>query len=280
MVDINDLLARIAAALERLAPPPHTQPDWLAYPGYVLHLQGIRPISQLHAPDLSLLQGIQTQKEIVVANVTRLAAGHSAHDMLLWGARGMGKSALLRAAVIAAQQEGLERIALLQVSSDALSLLTDLFKQLSAIPRRFLIFIDDLGFDEGDSDGPRHLRSSLEGGVDARPDNVRLAITANRRAIVSRRISEQDDPLIPRDAVDDQLALADRFGLSIGFHVCSQEDYLAIIKGYAQEFDLPFSPTEALEWARQRGARSGRMAWHYVTELAGRAERLILQEKN
>ncbi len=115
------------------------------------------------------------------------------------------------------------------------------------------------------------MRSWLEGGVEARPDNVRLAVTSNRRAIVPREMSEQDDPINPRDAVDDRLALADRFGLSLGFHACSQDEYLAIVAGYADEHGLDWDEGEALEWAKRRGARSGRVAWHYVTELAGRA---------
>jgi predicted AAA+ superfamily ATPase len=194
---------------------------------------------------------------------------------LLWGARGMGKSALLRAAVTAAQAGEPERIALVQVGPDALPTLAPLFGELGKVPRRFLVFIDDLGFDDGDSETPRLLRSWLEGGVEARPANVRLAVTSNRRAIVSRHASEQDDPINPRDVVDDRLALADRFGLSIGFHNCSQDDYLAIIAGYAAHFGLAFKDADALEWSRRRGGRSGRVAWHYVTELAGRAGRAI-----
>ena len=135
-----------------------------------------------------------------------------------------------------------------------------------------MVFIDDLGFAPGDATGPRHLRSWLDGGVEARPGNVRLAVTSNRRAIVARHArAEQDDPLNPRDAVDDQLALADRFGLSLGFHACSQDEYLAIVRGYAEDLGLAWDEGEALEWAKRRGARSGRVAWHFITELAGRA---------
>ena len=146
-----------------------------------------------------------------------------------------------------------------------------LFVALGAVDRSFLVFIDDLGFEDSDGAGPRVLRSWLEGGVEARPGNVRLAVTSNRRAIVARHLSEQDDPINPRDAVDDRLALADRFGLSVGFHNCTQDDYLAIIAGYCADLGLPFDDADALEWAKRRGARSGRVAWHYVTELAGRA---------
>lgn len=269
--DQGDPLARIAEALERLVPVPDAPCDWLTAPAYVWDERGARPVEQLVAPPLDLLRGIDAQKQVVTGNVARLAAGHAAHDMLLWGARGMGKSALLRASVAAAQAADNGTLALIQVAPDALASLAALFAQLGGVPHRFLVFIDDLGFENGDGAGPRVLRSWLEGGVEARPRNVRLAVTSNRRAIVPRHASEQDDPINPRDAVDDRLALADRFGLSIGFHNCSQDDYLAIVAGYAEAHGLEWTHGDALEWARRRGARSGRVAWQYVTELAGRA---------
>jgi predicted AAA+ superfamily ATPase len=221
-----------------------------------------------------LLRGIDAQKAMVTDNVLRLAGGLAAHDMLLWGSRGMGKSALLRAAVLAAQQAHPGAIALVQATPEAG--LADLFHELGGHDRRFLVFLDDLGFDAGDAGAARALRSWLEGGVEARPANVRLAVTSNRRAIVERHSSEQDDPINPRDAVDDRLALADRFGLSIGFHNCTQDDYLAIIAGYATHFGLIFEPADALEWSKRRGGRSGRVAWQYINELAGRANRSLI----
>lgn len=271
MTDQGDPLARIAAALERLAGALPAMPDWTSAPAYVWERNGARAVGHLAAPPLALLKGVDAQKALVTANVARLAAGHAAHDMLLWGARGMGKSALLRASVIAAQEQDPAALALVQVAPDAFAALPRLFSALGAQQRRFLVFIDDLGFADGDSEGPRVLRSWLEGGVDARPANVRLAVTANRRAIVPRHATEQDDPINPRDAVDDKLALADRFGLSIGFHACSQDDYLAIVGGYCASLGLEWDQGEALEWAKRRGARSGRVAWQFVTELAGRA---------
>lgn len=273
--DQRDPLARIADALERLVPPPVPPTDWLTAPAYVWDAIGARAVNRIHAPALALLRGIDAQRDLVTANVNRLAAGHAAHDMLLWGSRGMGKSALLRASVLAAQAAHPGGIALVQVAQDALAGIAGLFGLLSQLDRRFLIFVDDLGYEEGDGGGPRLLRSWLEGGVEARPGNVRLAVTSNRRAIVPRHASKQDDPLNPRDAVDDRLALADRFGLSIGFHNCSQDDYLAIIAGYAENLGLDWDRGDALEWSRRRGARSGRVAWQYVNELAGRAGKAI-----
>ncbi|MBK6802880.1 MAG: ATP-binding protein [Novosphingobium sp.] len=270
MSDQGGPLARIADALERLAPPPPSPIDWAAAPAYVWDGTA-RAVAELVAPPLDLLKGIDAQKQVVTANINRLAAGHAAHDMLLWGSRGMGKSALLRAGIHAAQKANPTAIALVQVAPEALASLAALFARLRGQQRRFLVFIDDLGFEDGDSSGPRALRSWLEGGVEARPANVRLAVTSNRRAIVPRHLSEQDDPINPRDAVDDRLALADRFGLSIGFHNCSQDDYLAIIGGYCDAHGLTWEPGEALEWSKRRGARSGRVAWQFVTELAGRA---------
>lgn len=269
----SDAIVRIADALERLAPPPPPVTDWLAHPAYVWLGAGARAVPVLESPPLDLMQGIAAQKAAVVGNVHRLAAGAAAHDMLLWGARGMGKSALLRAAIIDAQAVRPGGIALVQATPDAG--LATLFGALRGIDRRFLVFLDDLGFDAADSEGARKLRSWLEGGVEARPANVRLAVTSNRRAIVERHLSEQDDPINPRDAVDDRLALADRFGLSLGFHNCTQDDYLAIIAGYAAHYRLDWDQAEALEWSKRRGSRSGRVAWQFVTELAGRAGRAL-----
>ncbi len=275
MADQGDPLARIADALERLAPPPPAPAAWLDHPAYVWDGRSARGVARLDAPSLDLLHGIDQQKEVVAANVARLAAGYAAHDMLLWGSRGMGKSALTRASVLAAQNADPASIALVQVAPDALPTLAHLFTLLGGVARHFLVFIDDLGFEDGDLSGPRALRSWLEGGVEARPANVRLAVTSNRRAIVGRSLGEQDDPINPRDVVDDKLALADRFGLSVGFHACSQDDFLAIISGYAQALGLDFEPHDALEWSKRRGSRSGRIAWHYVQELAGRAGRRV-----
>jgi predicted AAA+ superfamily ATPase len=275
MENQDDQLGRIAQALERLAPPRAANTDWLAAPAYVWEPRGAHPVARIEAPRLALLRGIERQKAAVAENVLRLARGHAAHDMLLWGSRGMGKSALVRSAVIGAQEAEPGRVALVQVATDGVASLSRLFAALAPVERGFLVFIDDLGFGADDTVGPRHLRSWLDGGVEARPSNVRLAVTSNRRAIVARHATEQDDPLNPRDAVDDQLALADRFGLSLGFHACSQDEYLAIVRGYAEEYGLAWDEAGALEWSKRRGARSGRVAWHFIVELAGRAGKAL-----
>ena len=244
--------------------------DWLASPAYVWDGNVARAVGQIVAPPLGLLHGIDLQKQRVSENIARHASGVAAHDMLLWGSRGMGKSALIRAAVSAATGNG---IALVQLSADRLDSLPTLFAALQDVDRRFLLFVDDLGFAPGDLAGPRRLRSLLEGGVEARPGNVRLAVTTNHRAILPRELETTHSPRHERDAADDELALADRFGLVLGFHACDQDTYLAIVGAYARPFSLEWSEADALLWARQRGARSGRVAWQFIVECAGRAGR-------
>ncbi|AKM11198.1 ATP-binding protein [Croceicoccus naphthovorans] len=272
--DQIETLNRIAAALERIAPSAAPGADLLAAPAYGWDGRALSPIAEIVAPDLALLQGIDRQRDTVADNVARHAAGADAHDMLLWGSRGMGKSALVRASVKAAAGDA-GHIALVQAAGDALNTLPALMARLATVDRRFLLFIDDIGFGAAQDAEARALRSMLEGGVSPRPANVRIAVTSNRRAIMERHMAEQDDPVNPRDLVDDRLALADRFGLSVGFHNCTQDDYLAIIAGYADHFGLEWDQADALEWSKRRGARSGRVARHYITELAGRAGRAL-----
>ena len=280
MSESDDQLARIAAAIEQLGPPTAMPTDWLFHPAYVWSGEEVRELRAIEAPELAQLRGIDQQKSALCDNIARLAAGHAAHDMLLWGARGMGKSALLRAAVKEAQAGDPTALGLVQVAADALDRLPELFHALGLQRRQFVIFIDDLGFAEDDTLGPRRLRSWLEGGVEARPANARLEVTSNRRAILPRQAKEQDTaggdaPLNLRDAVDDRLALADRFGLSLGFHPCSKEAYLEIVTGYAEPLGLGFDEDEALAWSIARGHRSGRSAWQFVVELAGRAGKAL-----
>lgn len=267
-------LARIADALDRLAPPSPPPADPLAHAAYVWR-DGALSVARRFAPlPLDLLTGIDAQKAALLATVRRLAAGHAAHDALLWGARGTGKSALVKSAVGAVQAEG-GAVALVEVAGDALANLPALFAMLDGQPRAYILFIDDLGFEEPGAAAPRLLRSMLEGGAEARPDNARLFVTANRRHIVARDIAEQDSAINPRDVIDDRLALSDRFGLSLGFHVVDQDGYLAMVAGYAARHGLPFDAADAIGWATQRGGRSGRVAWHYIVDLAGRNGRSL-----
>ncbi len=271
-------MLRIAEALERLAPPPAPPVDLGAHPAYGWDGEALAPVARFAPVDYPLLSGIDAQKSVLLENTRRHAAGHAAHDVLLWGARGTGKSASVGAVVGQLQEEGAD-IALVQCAGDSLSSLPRLFALLGASSRPFVLFVDDLGFDGGDAAGhggdARTLRSLLQGGAAARPANVRLYVTSNRRHIVPRQMSEQDDPINPRDTVDDKMALSDRFGLSLGFHAIDQDAYVAIVSGYARDLGLSFDPLEAIQWATQRGSRSGRVAWQYVVELAGRAGRTL-----
>ncbi|MET4898527.1 ATP-binding protein [Sphingomonadaceae bacterium jetA1] len=264
-------LERIAAALDRMAPPPAPSDDPLAHPAYIWR-DGVLQAARHFAPlPLSMLQGLDRQREALLTNLRRLAEGHSAHDVLLWGARGTGKSALVKASVAAIQQAHPRRLAL--VSVDRLDSLPALFAQLEPVDRAFALFIDDLGFE--DAGEARTLRSLLDGGAEARPAHVRLLVTANRRHLLPRDMSEQDSAINPRDVVDDQLALADRFGLSLGFHAFDQDGYVAIVRAYVERHDLPFDAQEAINWATRRGSRSGRVAWQYIVDLAGRLGRAV-----
>lgn len=270
MSERRAVFERIASALERLAPPIAEPTDWSAHPAYVWSEDGVQSVAALETTPLATLRGIDQQKSAVVANLSRLAAGAAAHDMLLWGSRGMGKSALVRATVQALASEQPGKLALVQIAPGALASFTALIEQLSAVPRAFVLFVDDLGFDQGDMRDNLALRSLLDGGVIARPANVRLAVTSNRRAIVSRD-SEENAPLNERDERENALALADRFGLTLGFHPCDRDTYLAILRGYTEPIGLEFAEDEALAWAIARGSRSGRTAYQYACELAGRA---------
>lgn len=266
----DELLTRIANALERLAPAPHAEADLAAYPAYVWNGSAAQAVESFAPASFALLSGIDEQKERLLENTRRHAEGLPAHDVLLWGARGTGKSASVGAVVAELQHQG-RTLALMQCTADHLETLPELFTLLRHVERPFILFIDDLGFDETSSGADaRVLRSLLDGGASARPANVRLYVTSNRRHIVPRHLSEQDDPINKRDVMDDKMALSDRFGLSLGFHMIDQDAYLAIVEGYARHYGLSFDCADAVQWATQRGSRSGRVAWQYVTELAGR----------
>ena len=265
-----DPLERIAAALERLCPPPPAAADPRGLPAY-LWRGGVLGAARAFSPlPITMLLGIERQKAALLENCRRLAAGHAAQDVLLWGARGTGKSALVKSAIAEVQAKG-GNLALVEMAR--IDDLPGLFAALAPVPRAFALFADDIGFDTPAD--ARTLRSLLEGGAEARPHNVRLFVTSNRRHLLPRDIAEQDSAINPRDAVDDQLALADRFGLSLGFHVLDQDGYIAIVAAYADRYGLRFDAADAIGWATRRGSRSGRVAWQYATELAGREGRTL-----
>lgn len=262
-------MERIAAALERLAPLPIAPVDWAKHPAYLWTTGAPQPLAELNALPLAGLHGIDTQREAVCTNLKRLASGVAAHDMLLWGARGMGKSALIRSAVKYLQDAGAE-IALVQVRADGFATIPQLIEVLAKQSRAALLFLDDLGFDEGDSQGNLALRSLLDGGAQGRPAHIGVAVTSNRRAIVQRE-RDREGTLHERDERDNALALADRFGLTLAFHPCDQATYLDIVRSYTDPLGLEIDEIEAQRWAIARGNRSGRTAYQFACEVAGRA---------
>lgn len=269
----EELLRRIADALERLAPPTAEPADLEAHSAYHWDGLSLAAVTSFDPLPDSLIVGVDRQKQAITENSRRHAQGHAAHDVLLWGARGMGKSALVKSVTGGLQAQGLP-LALVETTSDQLASLPQLFALLGNANRRFILFIDDMAF-EGDDSGPRRLRSMLEGGSEARPANVRLYVTSNRRNIVERRQDEEDAAVNARDVADDRLALADRFGLKLGFQYPDQPAFLEMVAAYASHFGLDWEEADALAFAHQRGGRSGRVAWHYTVELAGRAGRSL-----
>lgn len=262
-------LERIAAALEKLAPKPPKEVDWIAHPAYLW--SGVEPhaLLVLDALPLSRLVGIEAQKSQLCENLGRLAKGAAAHDILLWGSRGTGKSALVRSSVHDLQKDGAE-IALVQVTPSGFAAVPQLIEALSIEPRAFVLFFDDLGFDGGDLQSNLALRSLLDGGALGRPQNIKIAVTSNRRAIVQRESTRPND-LHERDERDNALALADRFGLTLAFHPCDQASYLEIVRSYTDPLGLEVDEIEAQSWAIARGNCSGRTAYQFACELAGRA---------
>jgi predicted AAA+ superfamily ATPase len=253
------LLERIADALDRLAPLSAVEATPFSAP--VLRWTG-RHLVHVPAPEplpLALFRGVDQQMCALSANLSALGAGAAAHDMLLWGARGMGKSALVRSVAHAVG------LALVEASADQLEGLGDLFERLSPDGRPALVFIDDLAFPT-ESGGLRTLRSLLDGGVRARPPQIRLAVTSNHRHLLAREAGETATVRHPRDHAEDQLALVDRFGLVLGFHLVDQATYLAMCRAYLDAEGLALDEADALAFALDRGTRSGRTAWHYRVE--------------
>jgi predicted AAA+ superfamily ATPase len=271
------LLDRIADALERLAPPAAPVNDLDAADAFVWHADRswLEPIHQVNLIDISLLRGIDRVRDILLDNTERFAAGFPANNVLLWGARGTGKSSLVKAAHAAVNQNRPGALALVEIHREDIPSLPPLLSLLRVSSRRCLLFCDDLSFDQHDT-SYKSLKAVLEGGVEGRPANVVLYATSNRRHLMPRDMieNERSTAINPAEAVEERVSMSDRFGLWLGFHSLDQDTYHAIVRGYADHFGLDISAeqlkAEASEWSITRGSRSGRVAWQFIQDLAGR----------
>ncbi len=272
----DSLLARIADALDRLAPPRAARPDLGAAEAFVWHAEdsALTPVPKVNRVALDLLRGIDLVRDQLAENTQRFARGLPANNALLWGARGMGKSSLVKA-VHAAVNAGHGALKLVEIHREDISSLPVLMGILRDAPGRFIVFCDDLSFDSDDT-SYKSLKAALEGGIEGRPDNVIFYATSNRRHLLPRDMmeNERSTAINPGEAVEEKVSLSDRFGLWLGFHRCSQDEYLSMVFGYAEHFGLKASREDlragAIEWAVTRGARSGRTAWQYIQDLAGK----------
>lgn len=275
--DIVPLLTRLVEALERLAPPLPPVCDLTAADVFVWHTQpeGLEPVTKVNRVDLSLLKGVERQRDLLFDNTRRFALGLPANNALLWGARGTGKSSLVKAVHAQINVDCPGALALVEIHREDIPSLPRLLGHLRGTRRRCVLFCDDLSFDAKD-DSYKSLKAVLEGGVEGRPDNVVFYATSNRRHLMQREMSENErsTALNPGEEVEEKVSLSDRFGLWIGFHNVDQATFLAIVQGYVDAYGLPITPeqikAEAIEWSMTRGARSGRVAWQFVQDLAGR----------
>jgi len=270
-------LSRIADALERLAPPPPRATDLDAADAFLWQArpEGLEPVTKVNRVDVSLLQGIELQRQTLMSNTRRFANGLPANNALLWGARGTGKSSLVKAVHAAINAETPGRLALVEIHREDIVTLPRLLGLLKQSGRRCLLFCDDLSF-EGADESYKSLKAVLEGGIEGRPENVLFYATSNRRHLLSRDMieNERSTAINPSEATEEKVSLSDRFGLWLGFHNLSQDTYFAIIDGYVHAFGLEIAPeqlqAEAVEWSVTRGSRSGRVAWQFIQDLAGR----------
>ncbi len=271
------LLARIADALERLAPPVDPEPDFDAADAFVWRAEkaALEPVGTVNRVDLSLLKGIEQQVAILLDNTRRFADGLPANNALLWGARGTGKSSLVKALHASVSAEKGRGLVLIEIHREDIPSLPQLLAFLRRTSRRCILFCDDLSFD-GDDASYKSLKAVLEGGIEGRPDNVLFYATSNRRHLLPRDMmeNERSTAINPSEAVEEKVSLSDRFGLWLGFHNCDQETFFAMIEGYIRFYGLKTGKidwrAEAKEWSVTRGARSGRVAWQYIQDLAGR----------
>ncbi len=281
----HDITERIARALEVIAshlaaasPTPGTSDSFGSADAFVWYPNGrLAPVPRVSRVDLDLLKGIDRMRDILIENTERFANGLPANNALLWGARGMGKSSLVKAthASINVNRKPPERLKLIEIHREDIESLPALMALLRTSDFHFIVFCDDLSFDGNDA-SYKSLKAVLEGGIEGRPDNVILYATSNRRHLLPRDMmeNERSTAINPGEAVEEKVSLSDRFGLWLGFHRCSQDEYLAMVKGYCDHFGIKLAKDElereALEWSTTRGSRSGRVAWQFTQELAGR----------
>lgn len=282
--NLRSLVERLASALERLAPPTSPVPDFDAADAFVWHAEPatLVPVPRVNRVDMALLHGIDRARDQLHENTERFTRGLPANNVLLWGARGMGKSSLVKAvhAAVNDAEHGADRLKLIEIHREDIETLPALLALIRSSARRCIVFCDDLSFDNDDT-SYKSLKAALEGGIEGRPSNCVFYATSNRRHLLPRDMmeNERSTAINPSEAVEEKVSLSDRFGLWIGFHHCSQDDYLAMVFGYARYYRLIDNEEEirraALEWSRTRGARSGRVAWQFVQDLAGRQGRAL-----
>jgi predicted AAA+ superfamily ATPase len=274
----NALLTRIAQALERLAPPLPKQADLNAQDAFLWQSEThtLEPIHHVSRIDLNLIQGVNLQKEILLANTVQFAKGFAANNALLWGARGMGKSSLIKSIHAEILKQFPRTIALIEIHREDIPSLPTLLRLLRASSRRFILLCDDLSFSNDDGIY-KSLKAVLEGGLEGKPDNVIIYATSNRRHLMPRDMidNERSTAINPYESVEEKVSLSDRFGLWLGFHACDQDTYFAMIDAYANWLKLPQKRAElyaaANEWSVTRGGRSGRVAWQFINDCAGKA---------
>lgn len=277
-------LRRLADAVERLAGPAPASNDWNSADCFVWTPANawLQPVPRPNRIALTLIRGVDHVRDILHENTLRFAEGFAANNVLLWGARGMGKSSLVKAVHGDVRTASGTSLKLVEVHREDIYTLPVLLDILKAAPHRIILFCDDLSFDHDDT-AYKSLKAALDGGIEGRPENVLFYATSNRRHLLPRHMmeNEQSTAINPSEAVEEKVSLSDRFGLWLGFHKCSQDDYLAMIDGYADHFDLGLARDvlhrEALEWATTRGGRSGRVAWQYIQDAAGRLRKPLDQ---
>ncbi|MBR9763687.1 MAG: ATP-binding protein, partial [Rhodobacteraceae bacterium] len=266
----------IAEALERMAPAPLEAPDFDSAEAFVWHTapERLEPVTRVARVDISLLVGVDRSRDTLLANTLQFARGHGANNALLWGARGMGKSSLVKSVHAEVLRQGLP-LKIVELQREDLPTVSRLLELLAGSAYRFLLFCDDLSFSHDDQHY-KSLKAVLDGGIAGRPENVLFYATSNRRHLMPRDMieNERSSAINPSEAVEEKVSLSDRFGLWLGFHPCDQDEYLAMIDGYCAAHGLRVDPevlrAEAIEWQATRGARSGRVAWQFFVDLAGR----------